>query len=390
MTNRIVIVIGSLQIGGAERQISQIVPRLDRSRWQVDLVTLSRRGALAEDLENAGHRVWSPPLANRITRSGPFNRLLRALITVPWLWFWFLRKRPTIAHFILPEAYLIGGLCAILAGQSRMIMSRRSLSLYQERHPILARIERRLHKRMSLIVANSEAIRRDLLNEGVPENQTQVILNGVDTRAIRPDTKRGAELRQSLNIAPETLVLMIVANLIPYKGHADLIDALASIRNALPDGWQLLCVGRDDGIGGALQERSAKSGLSRHVRFLGSRSDIPALLNVADISLLCSHEEGLPNAVIEAMSAGVPTIATDVGGTGEIIDHGVTGMLIPPHDPTAMAQSILHLVHDTRLRDTMSIAARAEIERTYGLDICARAYDDIYQHVMTPGSQGSQ
>ncbi|MBT6535530.1 MAG: glycosyltransferase [Rhodospirillaceae bacterium] len=390
MPQRIIIVIGSLQVGGAERQIAQIVPRLDQSRWQVDLVTLSQPGSLAEDLVKAGHRVWSPPLATRITRSGPLIRLLRAMITVPWLWFWFLRKRPDVAHFILPEAYLIGGLCAVLAGQSRMIMSRRSLSLYQARHPILARIERQLHKRMTVIVANSEAIRRDLLKEGVPDSRTQVILNGVDTSAIRPDGQRGAELRRSMNIAPKSLVLMIVANLIPYKGHADLIDALARIRDTLPEGWQLLCVGRDDGIGGTLQAKCTESGLSSHVQFLGSRSDIPALLNVADISLLCSHEEGLPNAVIEAMAAGVPTIATDVGGTGEIIDHGITGLLIPPHNPTAMAQSILDLVQNTALRDTMGHAARAEIERTYGMDICARAYDDLYQHVVTPGPQGNR
>lgn len=390
MTNRIAIVIGSLQVGGAERQIAQIVPRLDPTRWQIDLVTLSRPGPLAADLERAGFRVWSPPLANRISRSGPLIRLLRALITVPWLWFWFLRKRPSIAHFILPEAYLIGGICAVLSGQSRMLMSRRSLAHYQDRHPFLARIERWLHKRMSLVIANSEAIRRDLLNEGIPEHRTQVILNGVDTDAIRPDENRGNELRQSLDIPSESLVLMIVANLIPYKGHADLIEALGSIRETLPDGWQLLCVGRDDGIGNALQAQSTQAGLSAHIQFLGSRSDIPTLLNVADISLLCSHEEGLPNAVIEAMAAGVPTIATEVGGTGEIIDHKVTGMLVPPRNPGVLAQSILELVQDTARRETMGKAARAEIESTYGLDICARAYDDLYQHVMTPKHVGHQ
>jgi len=377
-------------VGGAERQIAQTVPRLDPTRWQIDLVTLSRPGPLAADLERAGFRVWSPPLANRISRSGPLIRLLRALITVPWLWFWFLRKRPSIAHFILPEAYLIGGICAVLSGQSRMLMSRRSLAHYQDRHPFLARIERWLHKRMSLVIANSEAIRRDLLNEGIPEHRTQVILNGVDTDAIRPDENRGNELRQSLDIPSESLVLMIVANLIPYKGHADLIEALCSIRETLPDGWQLLCVGRDDGIGNALQAQSTQAGLSAHIQFLGSRSDIPTLLNVADISLLCSHEEGLPNAVIEAMAAGVPTIATEVGGTGEIIDHKVTGMLVPPRNPGVLAQSILELVQDTARRETMGKAARAEIESTYGLDICARAYDDLYQHVMTPKHVGHQ
>jgi glycosyltransferase involved in cell wall biosynthesis len=386
MRDRIVIVIGSLQIGGAERQLAQIVPRLDRDRWEIDLVTLSRLGPLAEELERDGFRVWSPPLANRITRSGLLVRLLRALITLPWLWFWFLRRRPAIAHFILPEAYLIGGLCALLAGQKRMIMSRRSLSNYQSRHPFLFRVEKFLHRRMSLIIANSEAIRRDLIREGAPTQQLWVIRNGVDTDTFRPDPDRGRALRQSMDIAPEDLVLTIVANLIPYKGHADLIDALGIIRDRLPNGWQLLCVGRDDGIGASLKERAETQGVLENIKFLGSRSDIPALLNLADIALLCSHEEGLPNAVIEAMSSGAPVIATEVGGTGEIIEHDVTGMLVPPRDATALSRSILALAQDTAQRQAMGTAARMEVERALGLDICARAYDDIYRHTMTTGS----
>ena len=390
MIKRIVIVIGSLQVGGAERQIAQVVPRLDRTRWQVDLVTLSRPGPLAKDLEAAGFRIWSPPLANQITRSGPLLRLMRALIILPWLWFWFLRKRPSIAHFILPEAYLIGGICALLAGQSQMIMSRRSLADYQDHHPFLARVERWLHKRMSIVIANSEAIRRELLEEGIPKNRTRVILNGVNTDVIRPDESRGAELRQSLSIPPDSMVLIIIANLIPYKGHADLITAITSIREDLPDKWQLLCAGRDDGIGDLLQAQIAKARLTPHIRFLGSRSDIPALLNAADISILCSHEEGLPNAVIEAMSAGVPTIATKVGGTEEIIDDRVTGMLVPARNPDALAQSILKMVQDPARREAVGKAARVKIKNTYGLDICAHAYDDLYQSIMTPESVDNQ
>ncbi len=123
--------------------------------------------------------------------------------------------------------------------------------------------------------------------------------------------------------------------------------------------------------------------------FFGSRSDIPALLNLADISLLCSHEEGLPNAVIEAMSAGVPTIATKVGGTGEIIDDGITGILVPPGDPAALSRAILNLSGNAGQRHAIGQAARTEIERAYGLDICARAYDDIYQRVLnsSPGTK---
>jgi len=389
MTDRIVIVIGSLQVGGAERQIAQIVPRLDRERWQVDLLTLSQPGPLAIELEEAGFRVFSPPLASRTARTGRLVRLLRAAIAIPWIWFWFLRNRPDIAHFILPEAYLIGGLCALLTGQKRMIMSRRSLAHYQDRHPLLSRVERFLHPRMSVIIANSEAIRRDLVQERAPNKKLWVIRNGVNTEAFRPDHTRGAALREDLEIGPDALVLVIVANLIPYKGHADLIDALARIDPDLPDGWQLLCIGRDNGIGAALKAQSQTSGLSGNIRFLGSRADIPDLLNAADMSLLCSHEEGLPNAIIEAMSSGTAVVSTEIGGTGEIIDDGINGILVPPGDSVALSRAILELSRDTDQRHSMGQAARTEIERTYGLEICARAYDDIYRIVMAsdPGTK---
>jgi glycosyltransferase involved in cell wall biosynthesis len=386
--DRIAIVIGSLQIGGAERQIAQIVPRLDRERWDIDLITLSRPGPLAEELEHAGFRIWSPPLTSAITRTGLAIRLFKALITGPWLLLWFLRQRPAIAHFILPEAYLIGGLCALMAGQKRMIMSRRSLAHYQSRHPLLFRIERFLHPRMSLIIANSEAIRRDLIREGAPASRLWVIRNGVDSDTLRPDTERGAAVRQSLNIAPDALVLMIVANLIPYKGHTDLLDALAGIRDQLPAGWQLLCIGRDDGIGESLRAQAAAQGLANHVQFLGSRFDIPELLNAADIGLLCSHEEGLPNAVLETMASGIPVIATEVGGTGEILEDGVTGMLVPARDPDALSRAILDLACDDAHRRDMGAQSRTEIERSFGLDICARAYDDLYRQIMSRPPQG--
>lgn len=386
--DRIAIVIGSLKIGGAERQVSQIVPRLDRDRWEVDLVTLSRTGPLAAALEADGFRVWSPPLSSRITRTGLAVRLLKALITGPWLLLWFLRQRPAIVHFILPEAYLIGGMCALVTGRKRMIMSRRSLAHYQSRHPLLFRLERFLHPRMSLIVANSEAIRQDLVREGAPSSRLWVIRNGVDTQTLRPDSARGALLRQSLDIVPDALVMVTVANLIPYKGHADLIDALAGIRDQLPAGWRLLCVGRDDGIGASLRERTESRGLSDHVQFLGSRSDIPGFLNAADIGLLCSHEEGLPNAVLETMASGTPIIATEVGGTGEIIEDQVNGLLVPARDPAALSEAILKLSLDSALRQTLGTQARAEIKRAYGLEVCARAYDDLYRQIMSLPPQG--
>jgi glycosyltransferase involved in cell wall biosynthesis len=388
LTARLAIVIGSLDLGGAERQLAQILPRLDRGRWEIDVLTLTSRGVLADELERAGIGIRTPPLANRATRPGFLRRATRAVLLSPWLWLWFARRRPDIVHFVLPEAYLIGGVCALAAGLRRKVMSRRSLAVYQTHHPVLARIERALHPYMQLVVANSDAIRRDLLDEGLPDERIVVIPNGVDTDTFRPDASRRAEVRRALALRDDALVMISVANLIPYKGHDVLFEALAKVAPSLPESWRLLCVGRDDGIGVALESTARRLGIADNVTFLGPRHDVPELLSASDLALLCSDEEGFPNAALEAMASQLPMVATRVGGTVEAVVDGVTGLLVPPRMPSALAEAALRLATDADERMRMGIAARARVEERFSLDACVSAYSALYAQILADGKAG--
>src|SRR5205823_891079 len=127
---------------------------------------------------------------------------------------------------------------------------------------------------------------------------------------------------------------IIVANLIPYKAHTDLFHALAQISPKLPADWTLLCVGRDTGYGAKLEKFSQELKLSDHIQFLGERRDVRELLAHAHIGILCSHEEGFANAILEGMTTGLPMIVTDVGGNAEAVVHEKTGLVVPPHDPS--------------------------------------------------------
>src|SRR5262249_32078601 len=158
-----------------------------------------------------------------------------------------------------------------------------------------------------------------------PPQRVHVIRNGID---IARFDAAGGDARQSLGVTADTLLLLIVANLIPYKGHADLIAALAQANADLPP-WCLLCAGRDDGVGRVPQRWANALNIGWRVRLLGSRSDVPGLMTAADIVVLASHEEGFPNAVIEAMAAGRPVIGTRVGGVAEAIVDGETGIVVP-------------------------------------------------------------
>src|SRR5690606_3821051 len=158
----------------------------------------------------------------------------------------------------------------------------------QRQRPFIHRIESFLHKRQRLIVANSRAVMQELIeSEHVPANQVRLIYNGIDTTVLDGLESR-ATVRQSLDIYHNEIVLCIVANLIPYKGHADLIEALTIIRDKIGRPWRLLCVGtgieqRDD-----LLIKVRLAGLDDHVKWLGRRHDVPQLLSAADIGLLVS------------------------------------------------------------------------------------------------------
>ncbi len=363
-------VIGSLEVGGAETHLAQVLPGLVAVGFEVAVHTLTGRGALADRLEAGGVRVVVPDHAQAAARRGGFlARGLRAARACVSLARTMRVWRPDIVHFFLPEAYLVGAPVALLAGgRARLVMSRRSLAAYQAKRPLLARIERWLHGRMDAVIGNSDAIARELATEGVPPEKLRTIRNGIDlARFDRPQAGTGTPL-----------TLLIVANLIGYKGHADLIDALALARDALPD-WQLLCAGRDDGLEASLVARAAAAGIGKRVRFLGPREDVPALMATADVAVLASHEEGFPNAAIEAMAAGLPLVATRVGGVPEAAVDGETALLVPPRDPAALAHAIRRLAGDVELRHRLGMAGRERVHRHFGLDTCVLAYRDLYR-----------
>ena len=383
--NRISIlyVIGSLNIGGAERHLAQVLPRLDRSRWKPVVCCLTERGKLAESLEAAGVEVicYPPPRVSR--NASRIRRLARLAETIFWLYAVMRRFRPAIIHLFLPHAYMLGGPASIFARVPVRIMSRRSLNNYQRGLPFSAAIERNLHGHMTAILGNSNSVVRQLHNdEHIPLDRLGLIYSGIDPAPYRKSSTIRKRVRASLNIDQDALVFVMVANLKPYKGHEDLLIALSISCSKLPVGWRVLVVGRDDGIGAKLRKQAEDLRIAENVLFLGLRSDVPDLLCGADISVLPSHEEGFSNVILESMAAALPMIATDVGGNPEAIIDGETGLLAPPHDPYRMSEAIVRLSADVGLRVKMGANAADCIEKNFSLDACASRYDDLYSGLL--------
>lgn len=382
MKRKLLIVTGDLDVGGTARHLTRVLPHLNRDIFQITVYTLTHKGVLAPMLEQAGILVVEPWGGGRIRRLLPKG--LRLVVLLPLTIFRLMtllrRFRPDVVHFFLPMAYLIGGACAILTQTRCRVMSRRSLAAYQKSHPFLARVERWLHARMCAVLGNSKAVLEELRREGVQEEKLGLIYNGIENAGPASGAEKASrgELLPAHNVDDETLVFILVANLIYYKGHANLLRAFGQIRASLPKKWVLLCVGRDDGIGAALMETARENRIFSNVRWLGPRSDTALLLASADIGLLCSDEEGFSNAILEGMAAGLPMVVTDVGGNTEAVADGETGFVVPPQDPVRLGEAILTLVKDPELCRRMGDAGRERMAKKFSAAACVQSYERLY------------
>jgi glycosyltransferase involved in cell wall biosynthesis len=362
----VLFVISSLSVGGSERQLALLGSALAKEGMTIAVFSLND-GVIRSDLERAGIEVIVAPGAGIMSVPLAALRLLSFMLT----------RRPCIVHFFLPAAYLIGAPLAALARIRVRILSRRSLNNYQ-RNGIVRLLERLWHRTMHALIGNSQRVVGQLREEGAPRERLGLIYNGIGISSAQGDPDIRNRTRALLGLAPGALTMTIVANLIPYKGHRDLIDALALAVPGMPAGWRLLVVGRDDGIGAGLRAQVAQLNLSANILFLGSRDDVPAILAASDIGILCSHEEGFSNAVLEAMAAGLPMAVTDVGGNAEAVADGETGFVVPPRDSKALAEAIIRLANDASLRERLGTAGRRRVAQRFGLADFVGGHRSLY------------
>lgn len=382
MNISVVYVVANLDVGGAERHIAQIVPRLDRSLIKPSVFTIINKGVLSAEIEAFGIPIVGPKKECEWQQLNKFHRIISLGRSAVRLFFLLRREPPDVIHFFLPMPYIVGGLIAMLAGVKVCVMSRRSLNHYQTGYLGAARLERWLHKRMSFILGNSKAVLQDLRKEGVSEQQLGLIYNGVDIPAPQSSEMR-AELRQQVNVSRTDLLITIVANLIPYKGHEDLLQGIASVVSAIPSNWKLICVGRDShGIKNQLIALTKELGISNNVEFLGGRDDVSSILQASDIAVLSSHQEGFSNAVLEGMAAELPSVVTNVGGNAEAVRDGVDGFVVSAHDPEGLGEAIKKLLNDEKLRIKMGAAAFERVKNKFSVQSCVHNYEKMYHDIL--------
>jgi glycosyltransferase involved in cell wall biosynthesis len=195
--------------------------------------------------------------------------------------------------------------------------------------------------------------------------KVSVVPNGVDISAYTPRPARPA-LRK----------VITVANLRSEKGHDVLIDAAVDVLHRFPDAT-FECVGAGPELA-TLRARAADHGIGQAFTFAGHCEDVPAKLADADIFVLPSRSEAFPNAVLEALAAGLPVIASGTGGILELVDEGRTGLLVPPGEPNLLADAIRHLMSDAALGARLGSAARAHVQSQYSFDRMVASFERVY------------
>lgn len=376
MKRNIIFVIGSLGCGGAEKQLLMLMKGLENTEFSPGLFVLEPQGALKEEVDKAGIPVYDGGYDSTVLKPLKFVLLLRAL----WRLWWLLKSQhASIVHGFLPITNLLAVLAGRLGSTPLIVTSRRALNTHQDQ-TILKRYMDRLTSRLShVITVNSVAVLEDTLRrEGGIKSKFTVIYNGINVERYVDARKQREVVRSSFGLKPDQLVLIIVANLIPYKGHAELLEALAMLLPAFPETC-LFVVGEDRGIGPQLKNQAERMGVDKSIQWLGLRNDIPELLAAADIYVCASHEEGFSNSLLEALAAGKAVVATRVGGNPEMLDNGKFGVLADTNDARGLFVAIESLADDSRRRDDLGEQAARTIATRYDPGLMVEAYLKLYR-----------
>jgi glycosyltransferase involved in cell wall biosynthesis len=363
---RVLQLTSSLQPGGAERNIVSVMPHLPSPGVQVALCTLTGRGdgPLAGEYARTGLARFDIG-ASRLADPAAVGRLVRLLRA----------GRVDVVHAHDQDGIVMGAVAGALT-RVPVVMSRHVIvePSGDRRQSARARLAIAAFRfRAARVIAVSAAVRESLAAAHVDPSSVTVVHNGVDARPFDAAPGR-ARARALLGADGDVTLVLVPAVLRPGKGHDVMLRATAALRERAP-GLRVLLAG--DGPSRGAIERAAAGVPS--VRLLGHRDDIPLLMAAADIVALPSLHEGLPTVLIEAALAGRPVVASDVGGAGEIVRTGITGLLVPPGDHAALATAIATLADDPARAEAMGAAARVDAATRFSLDRQAREMRAVYR-----------
>jgi glycosyltransferase involved in cell wall biosynthesis len=364
-TVRVLHVTFNMGIGGTEQVIRQLVSGLDRETISSEILCIDGQvGAIGEQLQETGIPIVA------VQRRPGFDRSLIRIIRTR------LRKGNfDVVHCHQYTPWVYGWFAAL--GLPVSVVFTEHGRFYPDRYRYKAALVNQAMARTTrAMVAISEATRQALARyEFLPRSRIRVVYNGI--AALQPDRDRMAVLRAELGIPDQAFVMGTVSRMDPVKNQSMMLRAFHRFLQQCPEGW-LLVVG-DGAERESLQSLAGELGISERVTFTGSVSQPANHMALMEVFLLSSFTEGTSMTLLEAMSLGIPAVATDVGGNPEIVREGLNGMLVPVDDEQAFAEAMIGLWQESETRSQLGQGARSRFDERFSREVMVNAYQEIYR-----------
>ncbi len=375
---RVCRIIGRLNIGGPARHAILLTDGL-RARGYETVLVAGREGPQEGTLRDlAAEKGIATTLLPELGRDVRPGRDLMALAKLVQL---MKRLRPDIVHTHTAKAGALGRVAAKLAGAPILVHTFHGHILHgyfsRGTTRVFLAIERRLGRLSTKILTVSEGQRLELLRLGIgTPNTVEVMSLGLELDRFLQLSRRRGEVRRQLGLALDTALVGIIARLVPIKDHVTFLEAAADVHRRRPN-VRFLIVG-DGELRSTLEQRTRTQGLGACVHFLGWQRDLEPIYADLDLVVLSSRNEGTPMCLLEAMAAGLPLVATRVGGIPDLVADEKTGLLVPPGDPAALSQAIEALLCDANRRFEMGQLAREAVYPKYSDTALIDRMDDLY------------
>ena len=357
-----------LATGGTQRHLQQVLGLLDRGRFVAEVLTLRPGGAVEGELRAAGVAVSSLDVPRSLVAPATWRTIVRAAKRLR-------ANRVEVVHGYQWRPALIGVLVARLARVPLVLASKRSLTGADTG---AQRAWRRIARSVDTVLVNAQALQEEGERLGM-RCRWSLLRNGIDVASFTLGPATAAS-KAALGLAADRPVIGAVGRLEWRKGHDVLVGAMRDLtRHACPP--QLLVVG--EGPARETLERQAEAlGVGRDVHFAGNLDDVRPALTAMDVFVLPSREEGMSNALMEAMAAGRPIVATDVGGNGEVLDRGRHGTLVPGGDASALAHAIAQILAEPATAAQRAIGARDFVGDRWGARAMVGELEAFYEERM--------
>lgn len=377
MDRRITFVIMSLYRGGAETQLVRVATGLASAGWQVEIITIISLNDFARTLEGAGVAVRSLGMTRGRYDPRALTRLARMLR----------ESRPTVVCTFMFHANVLGRIVARLNRVPIVVSSIRNAEFGGRWADVLMRWTDAL---ADVTTTNSELAGAALTARGVvKEQRLRILPNGIETGPPQAEGRSREAVRAELGFEEADRIWLSVGRLEPQKAHDLAVRAVAELLEAGHE-LRLVIVG-EGGQMEMLESLRSRLGLEGRVSLLGHRKDVRELMLAADGMLLASRWEGLPNVILEALVAGLPVVATDVGGVRELITDGRTGVVVAPGDPAALARGVERVIGmDPEERRAMVEAGRRHVTERYALPKALADWEELFTSLVESREAGAR